>query len=523
MRATLSSLFVGTLLLVCSPSRAQAEQRSDSPVMQAELPEGDCQSLPSRLGAGYVEKIEASTVEAGEGSPAYCRVTGVVLPSIGFEMRLPIRGWNGKFYQAGCGGFCGQVLPDANGYSNGIGVAVRRGYAAIVTDSGHTGSSPGDATWAVDQEAVELFAHRWVPLAYSAGHTIAKKFYGDAPRLSYFSGCSNGGRVALIAAQRYPRLFNGIISGCPVLDLTGSGGIFGAWKLQTNRDSTAPVLGSAFNRKLSFLAEQVRMQCDARDGRSDGLISQLGCPVDVAAIPGCASAADGDTSSQCLTAEEKRVVAQWFGGPADSSGRQLFGGMPPGSEFYWTIWYLQDPSQAIGTQLAEGFTRYLAFSEKDPSYSAASFDFDADPARMTASASLLNATDPDISEFRDNGGKLLLWHGMADALVVPSQSVDYYQWVLERMGGPQQVQSFFRLFLAPGLGHCWEAPSPTAPEDFDPLTAIEEWVEQGQAPDVLVARSSARQGDLAVSEIHYRPYRAGPNVLDGAQFDGPDQ
>lgn len=477
----------------------------------------DCTALAGKLDGGTFAVATSAVVAAKGDMPAYCRVKGTIRPTIGFEMRLPLTGWNGNYYVSGCGGYCGILTPETPRASNGIVDAVRRGYAAIHTDSGHSGTSQGDASWAPgNREALELYAHRWVPLSHAAGLAIAHGFYGREPKYRYFVGCSNGGRIALVAAQRYPNLFHGIISGCPAVDLTNSGGAFGAWKLKTNQDATAPVLSPDFNRKLPLLIAAVRAQCDSRDGQADGLIARPGaCRVDLARIPSCSvAAAAGAQDGLCLTADEKRVIGQWYQGPVDSKGRSLFGGMPVGSEEFWKVWYLQDPTKAVGTQLADGFTRQIVHDPRYPGFSASNFDFDNDPARLARDFAMLNATDPDLSAFRAAGGKMLMWHGMADPLVVPSQSVAYYDSVIKRMGGVARVQQFYRFFLAPGLGHCWEAPSTSAPEEFDPLTAIADWVERGQAPKQIVARPSQRQGNsLPVAEVHYRPYPLQPVVI----------
>lgn len=321
--------------------------------------------------------------------------------------------------------------------------------------------------------------------------------------------------MALVAAQRYPKLFDGIISGCPAVDLTTSGGAFGAWKLRSNSDDTAPVLTTDFTRKLPALTAAINAQCDALDGARDGLVARPdACRIDWDKMPACPTGVTGTASpSDCLTNEELRVVRLWYQGPVDSKGKSLFGGMPIGSEGYWKVWYLRPPQQSVGTQLADGFTRKIVHDPARPDFSASSFDFDRDPARLRRDFGFLNADDADLRAFRAAGGKLLMWHGMADPLVVPSQTVAYYDRVRKRMGGTARVQRFFRFFLAPGLGHCWEIPSASAPEEFDPLTAIADWVERGKAPQELVARPSARQGDsLRITEVRYRPYPLPPLV-----------
>lgn len=475
-----------------------------------------CPTLAARLDPDTFAGADSSLVEAQGDMPAYCRVRGTIRPTITFEMRLPVGNWNGNYYVSGCGGYCGIMTTETPGWANGIVEPVKRGYAAIHTDSGHRGTSQGDAAWAPgNRAALELYAHRWLPLAHAAGLGLVRSFYGREARFRYFVGCSNGGRMALIAAQRYPKLFQGIISGCPVLDLTNSGGTFGAWKLKTNRDAEQPVLGPAFNRKLPLLVAAVKAQCDGLDGAADGLVAwPEACPFDPDRLPKCALGVTPADSDRCFTAEERRVIGLWHQGPDDSKGRRLFGGMPIGSEQYWRIWYLQDPAKAVGTQLADGFTRQIVFDPRYPEFSANNFDFDRDPARLRQDFGILNADNTSLSAFRNAGGKLIMWHGMADPLVVPTQSTAYYQRVLKRMGGAQQVQKFFRFFLAPGLGHCWEAPSNSAPEEFDPMTAIADWVERGVAPEEIIASPSARQGaGLKVTQIHYRPFPLSPKIV----------
>ena len=479
-------------------------------------PSDACAALAGKLDRTTFGDVGSAVVEAKGDMPAYCRVQGTIKPTVGFEMRLPLTAWNGKFYQAGCGGYCGTLTTETPGYANGIVESVRRGYASIRTDGGHQAKSPADGAWALgNRAAVELYAYGWIPLSYAAGVEITHAFYGRDPERSYLVGCSNGGRVGLVAAQRYPTLFDGIVVGCPVLDFTQAGGVFGAWLLKANRDADAPVLTRDFVRKLPTLIAALNAQCDARDGQVDGLIARpSACRIDYARIPTCAAVSGGGTSPDvCLTAEEKEVVRLWHEGPRDSRGRKLFGGMPVGSEDFWKAWYLLPPSEAAGTQMADGFTRYIVSDPTLPDFSASKFDFDRDPARLKHDFAFFDADDTDLSAFRAAGGKIIMWHGLSDPLVVPSQTVDYYDRVLKRMGGRQKVQQFFRYFEAPGLGHCWELRSASAPEDFDPLTAIEAWVERGQAPEEIVARPSARQGDsLRVTEVRYRPYPLRPIV-----------
>jgi len=184
------------------------------------------------------------------------------------------------------------------------------------------------------------------------------------------------------------------------------------------------------------------------------------------------------------------VIQAWYQGPRDSTGHQLFPGMPPGSERFWEVWFLDgDDRIAVGNGLGGDYAKYLGFGDgTPPDYSVHDFDFDRDPGRLAQTAGYLNATDPDLRAFRDAGGKFIMWHGWADPLVLPDQSVSYYEDTAKELGGFEQVQSFFRLFMVPGHGHCWEIPS-SAPDRFDPISALEAWVEEGKAPDHIIAQA----------------------------------
>ncbi|HET6565068.1 MAG TPA: tannase/feruloyl esterase family alpha/beta hydrolase [Xanthomonadales bacterium] len=478
-----------------------------------EAPAINCSAL---LGQQHENiRLDSAEVVSGRaGLPAFCAVRGTIEPTVGFEMRLPVEGWNGKLFQAGCGGYCGAVLPDKPGWSNTINGALQMGYAAITTDSGHQGGL-GDASWALDNpKALELYAHSSIPLAHAAAVQLSAAYYGTEPQRSYFGGCSNGGRMGAIAAQRYPQLFNGIFAGGSVLNLSQNGGIFGSWVVQANSspDGSRILTAENFAAKLPLLQAEVLAQCDSSDDRQDGNISQpRACEPDLPRLPACPNSAGGpdsptnDTAS-CFTEAELGVLNRWYQGPQNTAGEQLYPGMPPGSERYWLVWFLDPPGQtAPGNALGGDYARYMGFPEGVPeNYTALDFDFDHDPPRLAAQGELLNALDPDLDDFREAGGKLLMWHGWQDPLVLPDQSVAYYQQVETQAGGTAAAQDFVRLFMIPGQGHCWEMPA-EQPDQFNPLFVLEQWAEQGKAPDTLLlttppaeAGSTARQGQSAV-------------------------
>lgn len=424
-------------------------------------------------------------VDNHEELPEFCSIKGVIDPEIGFEARFPLADWNGKYFQAGCGGYCGSVLPDKPGFSNTINEALKRGYATITTDAGHSGGL-GDASWAKGNPvAVKMYADEAIPRTYQAGTLMVEAFYGTGARLEYFGGCSNGGRMAAMAAQRYPDLFDGILGGSGVINLSQNGGIYGSWVVQSNTaaDGQRILTREKFAARLPLLEALIVEQCDATDGVTDGVISTpRRCSVDVTALPRCDSA----PSESCFTDSELQVLQKWYQGPHDSSGQSIYPGMPAGSERYWALWFLDSGGRvAPGNALGGDYAKYLGFEGGAPDdYSAMDFDFDRDPARLKANGQLLDALNPDLNAFHQAGGKFLMWHGWQDPLVLPDQSVAYYEAVLEKMGGPGEVEPFFRLFMIPGQGHCWEMPS-SAPDQFNPIVVLENWVEKSQVPTQL--------------------------------------
>lgn len=474
---------------------------------------GPVQEPCARLGsfdqAGVA--VAASTIVTDHAAlPAFCRVTGVIEPNIQFEARLPTDSWNGKYYQSGCGGFCGAVLADKPGFSNAINEALKRGYAAITTDNGHVGGI-GDASWAINNpEALEVYAHKGIALTHEAGTQLVDSYYGREPAEEYFGGCSNGGRMAAIAAQRYPSLFDGILGGGGVLHLSYAGGVYGSWVVRSNtRSNGSRILTSeGFAAKLPLLEREVLAQCDSTDGQIDGVISQpRRCRVEVRSLPSCRAG----THPQCFTREELDVLSAWYRGPSNSNGDPLFPGMPPGSERFWGVWFLDlDGRVAPGNSLGGNYAKFIGLADRVPDdFTVRDFDFDTDPPRLAGTGALVNALDPDLRAFRDAGGKFLMWHGWADPLVLPDQSADYYDELAREMGGPGNLDPFFRLFMIPGHGHCWEMPG-AMPDRFNPITLLEKWVEEGEAPNQISVKAPESEwiGTYAEAQICRYPLSA---------------
>jgi feruloyl esterase len=371
----------------------------------------------------------------------------------------------------GCGGFCGTLS-----YAERCDERMRRGYACIVTDMGHT-STVFDAKWAWNDREAEIdFGYRATHVTAVAGKAIATALYERAPQRSYLHGCSTGGRQGLVSAQRFPQDFDGIIAGAPVLRMPHSGLVL-AWSLRAlhERDWRARVTPGDVER----LHAGALQHCDARDGLVDGIIGDpFSCDFDPASVAG-------------LTASQVEAFRKVYDGPRDSQGRRLFpGGLPRGSELDWIGTLV---ARDGGAPLFAGFIgdlfRYLAFAEDPgPSFSLHDLDFDRDPPRLGAMAQILTGANPDLREYVARGGKLLLYHGAADPVVIPEPTVDYHEMVKRVLGGEAAARESLRLFVVPGMAHCTGG---AGAHEVDWLTALEAWVERGEAPDWLPGRRPA--------------------------------
>ena len=479
------------ITLCAMPARAQQQQpaalASSPPIAAA-----DCAALAG-LKVEDANLLSAIPVPPSGDLPAYCRVLGYVRPAINFELRLPAaQGWNHKFYMVGCGGFCGQVLSDRPGFTNAMNYGLRRGYAAATTDSGHWGTGATDGRWAWNNRLAEVdWGTRAIPEVSRVARALLGAFYGQAAGRSYFAGCSTGGRQALMEAQRFPADFDGIVAGSPALDYTGLVATAMAWMTQAN---TGPDGQRIFDPvKVSLVQRAVAEAC----GDADGLVSDphrcrwnpasLQCP------------AGSNDATQCLTPAEVGVLTKWYDAPRNSRGEALYaGGIPRGSEAFWPVWLAGTPAtQPLDPAFSRDFLRYMAFQD-DPgeTYAVGQFDFDRDPARLALMAGMYNATSPDLSRFRARNGKLIVYQGWADAVVTPDRTVQWYEDATEAAGGRVAMEKSARLFMIPGFDHCGlsNAGPGISEAGFDPLTALERWVEQGDAPAQLATTKQDAQG-----------------------------
>jgi hypothetical protein len=440
--------------------------------------------------------LSAAVIPASGDLPEYCRILGYVRPAINFEIRLPTSNWNGKFYMAGCGAFCGKLNSNNPGTLNAINHGLRRNYAVSTMDGGHWSENPFDGRWAYHNRQAEIdFAYRAVRETARITKLIIEAYYQQAPSLSYFDGCSNGGRQGVMAALRYPEVFDGIISGCPLFNVAEAV-IYQVWLVLKNMGHDGKVLLTPAD--AGVISRAVYETCDGLDGLQDGLLSDpRTCTFD----PESLLCADGD-QTDCLNPEQIEVLKAFYDGPRNSDGERLFpSGVPFGSEPFWTPGITGNAEYALDNFMArftEEYLRYMAFIE-DPgeTYSITDFDFDRDPARMEFMSQIYSVDNPDLENFRKRGGKLLMWQAWSDpGSSSPFGAIEYYESVEAHSGGWDITQEFFRLFLIPGMGHCGGSGGPgITAAGIDPLTALEKWVEHGEAPGSLMTTKTDDDGN----------------------------
>ena len=401
--------------------------------------------------------------------PAFCRVAAEIKPTkdsdIKFELWMPASGWNGKFMGLGNGGWAGEIS------FSGIGDALRRGYAAASTDTGHEGSG-GDASFALGHpEKVIDFGYRAVHEMTVKSKTIIAAFYGNALKHSYWYGCSTGGKQGLTEAQRFPDDYEGIIAGAPANFFTHLI-VSGIWIAEATRENPT---GYIPREKLPLLYKAVVDACDTLDGVKDGVLDNpKRCHFDPNAL--LCKGADGP---ECLTAAQVEAAKKIYAGPKNPrTGEQIFPGLEPGSENGWVFFAGEREPPIVASHF-----KYLVF--KNPNWDFHTLNFDSDVALADKlDNGIITATNPNLKEFFARGGKLLLYHGWNDGAIAPQNTINYYDTVADAMGGSAKVQDSMRLFMAPGMDHCYGGDGPF---DFDTIAALEQWAEKGNAPDRMIA------------------------------------
>ncbi len=533
-----SSLLPALLSLVAtatvvSPALAQSARAQSAPTMSAPATSARAQSSAAdacsrlqHLPLHQARVVSAETVAAGTFSrpaakdgkadplatlfnhtPAFCRVIVHAAPSpdssIRIEVWLPAEGWNKRLQGIGNGGFAGEID------DRQLAASVLNGFAATATDTGHQGDGL-DASWALGHpQKVVDFGWRGIHQMTVQAKAVVAAFYGYPARHNYFAACSDGGREALMEAQRFPADYDGIVAGAPAYawtDLMVSGGI----AMKALLESPANYIPAA---KVATISHAVLAACDQGDGLRDGLVTDpRACHFDPATI--ACSAGGGQ---RCLTAAQEKALGALYSAHT-VSGEALPGVLATGAEQDpngWPSWITGTaPAKSAGVGFATGFFSNMVYGDRKWDLHT----FEAEPAMKAArekTGATLDARSTDLKAFRDRGGKLILYHGWADAAISPLYTIRYYEGVQKDMGA-DTAASFTRLYMLPGVKHCAEGPGPDSIGQFGLLgpkstakdnafRAVEEWVEEGHAPDAIVATKYAKSFDPASGVRMTRP------------------
>lgn len=429
----------------------------------------------SRITAGpFVFPGENTGLE--RSLPEYCRVTAVAHPVPDSEIKIEVwlpeaDDWNGRFLGTGNGGYSGAMSITE------MEAGLRQGYAVAGSNTGHDGD---DLKFGAGHpEKIRDWAYRAIHVMSETATVIVRDYYGHAPSHSYFSGCSTGGQQALTEAQRYPGDYDGIVAGAPGNNRVRlNAGFLWNWLVVHAQDGALPA------SKLPLIHDAAIAACDALDGVKDGIISDpRACTFDPVAL----LCKDSDQPT-CLTKSEVAAVRAVYDGAHDpKTGERLYAGWERGSEWIgggalggWNGYFVgkSEPARL-------DFWRYWVF--EDPNWNYRKFDFERDVAYADKKMPFLTANDPGLRPFQKRQGKLLMYHGWADPVVPPEDSIRYFKSVQDAMGGADKTSAFIRLFLAPGMGHCGGGPGP---DTFDALGTLDRWVSERVAPERMIASHS---------------------------------
>ena len=485
-RIAFVSSLVALVSAVLFPALARAQSSCES-LANLKLENATISSAVSVAAGGFKPPSAPGQPAPARDLPAFCRVAGVATPTsdseIRFEVWLPASGWNGKFEQVGNGGFAGTIP------LSGMAEPLSRGYATAATNDGHVNGP--DQSWAIGHpEKVIDFGYRAVHETSVQAKAIIRAFYGKDAARSYFVGCSEGGREGLTEAERFPDDFHGIVAGAPAIRWNHLQ-FMGAWEARALLETPASYIPP---KKLSVLQNGAIAACDTIDGVKDGLIEnpQL-CHFDPATVQ-----CKGDDAPDCLTAPQVEAAKKIYGGARNPrTGAIVEPGLSPGVEAVpanWPVWITGNSAPQLGVAklFANFFITDFVFPNSKWDLSTLNFDTDLKMADDKLGA-ILNSDDPNLKAFKSRGGKLIQYHGWGDAAIPPQGSVDYFESVQKAMG---KTENFYRLFMVPSMSHCAGGPGATffgnglaaQPDaDHDVVIALDRWVEQGVAPDKLIA------------------------------------
>jgi feruloyl esterase len=456
---------VAALLLATLPARAHAAT--------------PCEQLTG-LALPHATVTAAAIMPAGAGRA--CKISVTSRPTADSDIRIEVwipagDAWNGRYVQLGNGGFAGSIR------SSGLAGLAALGYAVAMTDDGHQSAIGTDASWAIRHpEKVVDFGWRALKETTVDAKALIRAYRGAPPKYAYFNGCSDGGREALIEAQRFPDDFDGIVAGAPAYNFSGLLTL-GAYDMQALH---APG-GYLTPDKLKVLETAALADC----GGGRYIADPLACHFD----PKSAACPGGQDQPGCLSAAQVATARALYRGLVSANGKLLYPGYSPGGEAEsggWGVWVtgasLAQNDNALIHGFASGFWGGFVFG--DPNYDILKLDIATAPGRAAKVAAIVDSTDPNLAPFRAHGGKLIQYHGWNDAAIPPRGSIVYYEDVRARMG---DVGGFYRLYLIPGMLHCGGGQGPGG---VAWLGLIQDWVEAGKPPHDVVAKSATGQQTL---------------------------
>jgi feruloyl esterase len=559
MKKTMIAAFVSTTVAACGGG--SDDQSASLPQLSAASPAslaGTCDALAAKLAFANttytsVKDVPAGTLTiAGKAVPEHCVIEGMMNQrvssvdgktyAIGFEMRLPLA-WNGRFFYQANGGLDGNVIPATGVISGGgpLNNALNMGFAVISSDAGH--SSSQNPLFGLDPQARLDYGYQAVANLTPMAKQVIKTAYGKGPDRSYFEGCSNGGRHAMVAAARYAADYDGIIAGDPGVHLPKAA-IGEMWSAQqfakvataTTASGLPDITTGLTAAERQMVASRIIAKCDALDGATDGMVHDIkACQAnfDLARdVPTCsANTRDGS----CLTSAQKDALGNVFSGARNSAGTALYASFPYDAGISGSGWAQWKQSNSI--TLDPGAA---AFTFTTPPQSASilsqlsayalNFSMDTDAPRIFATSGVYSEsswsfmTPPDetnLSVLKSRGAKLIVYHGTSDPVFSSNDTTDWYQRLMTANGG--DASNFARLYTVAGMNHCSGGP---AADQFDMLTPMIAWVEQGKAPDSIVATARDAGNALPNPEVpadwgsnRTRPLCAYPKV---ARYKGGD-
>lgn len=502
-------LFCSLCLLLCAPSAFASVDCAS--LKGLDLPDAtitSAEAMPARPSSTAKANVQPPL-------PAFCRVTGILHPTsdsvIRFEVWLPGQHWNGRLLNVGNGGFAGSI-------SYGQMTAnLQRGYATAGSDAGHQAAAE-DASWAYHHpEKIADFGYRAVHLTAQLSKAVVKAYYGKPQEQAYFDACSDGGREALMEAQRFPEDYDGILAGAPANKwahmLTNGLALTQALAIDPASYISA--------QKLPAITRAALAACDAQDGLRDGVVSD---PEHCHFDPAVLQCKDQD-DIECLTAPQVQALRTIYTGSHDSKGHPIFPGLEPGDETpAWHDWVLGDaPAGSHGSNYMTGYFRYMVLD--DPAWNPLTADLEKSlHLAMLRMAADVDATDPDLSRFAAHGGKLIIYHGWNDPAISPRNSVTYFKQVRQSLG-VGKADAMMRLYMVPGMEHCGGGPGPSQfgqlgsagalGDGTGVLDALRAWVEASKAPGPILAVKMAGASDTASRMV--RPICPYPQQ---ARYDG---